>query len=105
MLRRNVDVAVLTTFSSALWLAVLSRIASLVFGQPTISFGRLLVISVIGGAIGSLLLLLVTVGLSALSSRLGWDLDSVSTPMVTALGDMTTIPSLLLATALVVPAT
>ncbi|MGH2635956.1 MAG: magnesium transporter, partial [Actinomycetota bacterium] len=29
--------------------------------------------------------------------RKSWDLDSVSTPMVTALGDMATIPSLLLA--------
>jgi len=98
VLRRNVNVAVFTTFSSALWLAVLARFASAAFGQPSISIGKLLVISVIGGGIGSVLVLLITVGLSAVSYRLGWDLDSVSTPMVTALGDMTTIPSLFLAT-------
>jgi mgtE-like transporter len=101
VLRRNVDAAVLTTFSSSLWLAVLTRIVALASGQPTISLGKLLIISVVGGAIGSVLVLLVTLGLSALSSRLRWDLDSVSTPMVTALGDMTTIPSLFLATLLV----
>jgi mgtE-like transporter len=59
------------------------------------------VISIVGGAIGSVLVLTITIGLSALSYRLEWDLDSVSTPMVTALGDMTTLPSLFLATFLV----
>ena len=55
----------------------------------------------VGGALGSVFILLVTVGLSMLSYRRGWDLDSVSTPMVTALGDMVTLPTLYLATFLV----
>ena len=98
VLRRSVQVAVLTTFSSALWLAVLARLASAVFGEPSISVWELAVISVVGGAIASVLVLLITLGLSVLSSRRGWDLDAVATPMVTALGDMTTLPSLFLAT-------
>ena len=40
----------------------------------------------------------MTVGLSVLSSRRGYDLDTVSTPLVTAAGDMVTIPTLFLAT-------
>lgn len=100
-LRRNVEVAVLTTFSSALWLAVLARLAGAAFGTPSLSLADLLVISVVGGAIGSVLILAITVALSALSFRLGWDLDSVATPMVTALGDMTTLPSLFLAAFLI----
>jgi mgtE-like transporter len=98
VLQRNVYVAVVTTFSSALWLAVLSVLASAAFGEPSISLWRLATISVVGGAIGSALILMITLILSVLSSRRGWDLDSVSTPMVTALGDMTTLPSLFLAT-------
>jgi len=101
VLRRNVDVAILTTFSSSLWLALLARLSGAIFGSPSISLADLLVISIVGGAIGSVLILTITVGLSAASFRLGWDLDSVSTPMVTALGDMTTLPSLFLATYLV----
>jgi mgtE-like transporter len=101
VLRRNVDVAILTTFSSSLWLALLARFAGALFGQPSISLWDLAVISIVGGAIGSVLVLSITIGLSALSYRLEWDLDSVSTPMVTALGDMTTLPSLFLATFLV----
>ena len=94
VLRRNVVVAVLTTFSSALWIAILARIVSAIAGQPSIPLSQLLIISVVGGAIGSGLILVITVALSAASTRLGWDLDSVSTPMVTALGDVTTLPSL-----------
>ena len=101
VLRRNVDVAILTTFSSSLWLALLARFAGALFGQPSISLWDLAVISIVGGAIGSVLVLTITIGLSALSYRLEWDLDSVSTPIVTALGDMTTLPSLFLATFLV----
>jgi mgtE-like transporter len=100
VLRRNVVVAVLTTFSSALWLAILARTISAIAGEPSIPLSQLLIIAVVGGAIGSGMILLITVGLAAASTRLGWDLDSVSTPMVTALGDMTSLPSLFLATLL-----
>jgi len=101
VLYRNVYVAIVTTFSSALWLAILSRAASTAFGQPSISIWQLIVISVVGGALGSVFILLITLGLSVQSTRREWDLDSVATPMVTALGDMTTLPALFLASYLV----
>jgi mgtE-like transporter len=101
VLYQNAYVAVVTTLGSALWLALLSRLMSATFGLPSISIWSLVVISVIGGTLGSVFILGVTVGLSVLSYRRGWDLDSVSTPMVTALGDMVTIPTLFLATFLV----
>ena len=100
VLRQNVDVAILTTLSCSLWVAVLSRFASAAFGLPSISVGELVLISVVGGSLGSGVILAVTLAISALSFRLGWDLDSVSTPMVTALGDLTTVPSLFVATLL-----
>ncbi len=101
VLYQNVYVAVVTTFASSLWLAVVAKLAGSAFGAPTISVWSLITISVVGGALGSLLILLITVALSVLSHRRGWDLDSVSTPMVTALGDMATLPTLYLATFLV----
>ncbi|HYY07694.1 MAG TPA: magnesium transporter, partial [Actinomycetota bacterium] len=101
VLRRNVSVAIITTVSSSLWLAALARLATAAFGQDSISIWSLLTISVLGGALGSALILLVTVGLSVVSLRRRWDLDSVATPMVTALGDMTTLPCLFVASLLV----
>jgi mgtE-like transporter len=99
-LRQNAEVAILTTFSSSLWLAVLASAAGTASGKGSIGLGSLLTISVVGGVLGSLLILGVTVALSVVSYRRGWDLDSVSTPMVTALGDMATLPTLYLATLL-----
>jgi mgtE-like transporter len=101
VLYRNVYVAVVTTFGSSLWLAVLARVVSAVFGAPSISIWSLITISVVGGVLGSVLILLVTIGFSVVSYRRGWDLDSVSTPLVTALGDVATLPTLFLATFLV----
>jgi mgtE-like transporter len=100
-LARNVEVAVLTTFSSSLWLAILAKLAAAASGQPSISLGNLITISVLGGALGSVFILAITIALSVLSHRKGWDLDSVSTPMVTALGDMATLPTLYLASRLI----
>jgi mgtE-like transporter len=101
MLHRNVYVAVVTTFSSSLWLAALAHLMSAAFGAEAISFWKLAVISIVGGVLGSVFILIITLALSALSFRRGWDLDAVATPMVTALGDMATLPSLFAATFLV----
>lgn len=100
VLYRNVHVAILTTFSSSLWLAILAKVASAAFGHASISIWGLVTISVVGGALGSVAILGITVGLAVLSFRRGWDLDSVSTPMVTALGDVVTLPTLFLASLL-----
>ena len=98
VLYQNVEVAVITTFASSFWLAGLAKLATAAFGERSISIWDLVTISVVGGALGSAFILLVTIGLSVLSYRRGYDLDAVSTPMVTALGDMATLPTLFLAT-------
>jgi len=97
-------VAIVTTFSSSLYLAVLAKFSALAFGLRSISFLDFVTISVVGGVLGSAFILALTTGLSILSIlsyRRGYDLDVVSTPIVIAAGDMTTIPSLFLATFLV----
>jgi mgtE-like transporter len=101
VLYQNVYVGIITTFSSALFLAALARMSALVFGLESISFLDFVTISVVGGVLGSAVAMLLTIGLSIVSYRRGYDLDAVSTPIVTASGDMVTIPSLYLATFLV----
>jgi mgtE-like transporter len=98
LLGRNVEVAVLSTLLSSFYLAGMAKVVAAAFGESTISFWDFVTISVVGGAIASVAVLFVTVGLALLSYRKGWDLDAVSTPMVTAIGDMVTLPALFLAT-------
>jgi mgtE-like transporter len=102
ILYQNVFVAVVTTFSSSLYLAVLAKLSALAFGLKSISFLDFVTISILGGALGSAVILVLSTALSILSFRRGYDLDAVSTPIVTAAGDMTTVPSLYLATFIVI---
>jgi mgtE-like transporter len=101
VLRQNAAVGLVLTLSSSLYIAVLARISALVFEEPSISLPSLVTISVVGGTIGAALVLLATIGLAVVTFRRGYDLDAVATPIVTAVGDMVTLPSLLLATFLV----
>ena len=98
VLYQNVYVAIVSTLSSALYLAVLAKLSALAFGLPSISFLKFVTISVVGGIVDSTIILLLTVGLSVLSYRRRYDLDAVSTPVVTAAADMLTVPILFLAT-------
>ena len=101
VLHDNAMVAIVTTCTSSVWLALLAKLAATVFGDPTISIVQLVVISVVGGVLGSIVILGLTVSLSIASFRRAWDLDAVGTPMVTALGDAVTLPTLYLASWLV----
>jgi mgtE-like transporter len=101
VLYQNVFVAIVTTFSSSLYLAALAKLSASAFGLRSISFLDFVTISVLGGVLGSAVILALTTGFSVVSFRRGYDLDAVATPIVTAAGDMTTIPCLYLATLLV----
>jgi len=101
ILYQNVFVGVVTTFSSSLLLAALAKLSAEAFGLTSISFFDFVTISVLGGVLGSAAIMGLTLGLSVLAYRRGYDLDTVSTPLVTASGDMVTVPTLYLATFLV----
>ena len=97
LLGRNVEVGLLSTFLSSFYLAGMAKLVAAAFGERTISFWDLVTISMVGGVIASVVILFVTVAIAIMSFRRGWDLDAVSTPMVTAIGDMVTLPALFLA--------
>jgi mgtE-like transporter len=97
LLGRNVEVGILSSVLSSFYLAAMAKLVAAAFGEHTISFWDLVTISVVGGVIASIAILGVTVGIAVQSFRRGWDLDAVSTPMVTAIGDMVTLPALFVA--------
>ncbi|MCI0636100.1 MAG: magnesium transporter [Actinobacteria bacterium] len=101
VLRHNAMVGVVLTLASSLYIAALARLAAVVFHEPGIPLTDLVTISVVGGAIGAVLVLVATIALAVVSFRRGYDLDVVATPVITAVGDMVTLPALFLATFLV----
>jgi len=101
VLRRNAMVGLVLTLVSSLYVAALARLSALVFGEPSIPLPDLVTISVVGGTIGAVLVLVATIFLAVVSFRRGYDLDAVGTPIITAVGDMITLPAIFLATFLV----
>src|SRR5437588_15345 len=101
---QNIIASMALTLSISFALAILAKAVSIGFGLPhTISVSYFVVISIVGGAVSSVFVLLLTLGVAAGSVRFGWDMDNVAAPLVTAAGDMVTLPSLFLATFLVGP--
>jgi mgtE-like transporter len=99
---QNVLASVALTLSISLALAFLAKAVAVAFGLPdTISVVDFVIISVVGGAFSSVVVLFITLGVAARSVSKGWDLDTVAAPIVTAAGDIVTLPSLFLATYLV----
>jgi mgtE-like transporter len=101
VLGQNVAAAAVLTLSTSAALAVLAKAVSVGFGlEDTISVVDFLVISVVAGVLASVVVLVVTVALAAVAVRLEWDPDNVMAPLVTAIGDLVTLPALYLATLL-----
>ncbi len=102
VLGQNVAASLILTLGMSLVLAVVAKTAAVGLGVPdTIGVLDLVTISVVGGVLASMVVLACTVGLTAGAVRYGWDLDNVAAPLVSVLGDVLTLPALLVATALV----
>lgn len=99
---QNVAASLALSLSISLVLAVLAKAVCVGFGVAnSISIVDFVVISVVGGMLSSIVVLLVVVVVTTVSVRFDLDLDNVHTPIVTAAGDMVTLPGLFLATYLV----
>ncbi len=99
---QNILASMVLTLAVSLGLAALAKLVAVAFSLPgSISFLELVLISVVGGVISSLIVLAATLALAAGSTRFGWDLDNVAAPLVSAIGDLVGLPSLWFATLLV----
>jgi mgtE-like transporter len=102
VLGQNVAVAGVATMVASVALAVLAKAVAVGFGfADTIPVAEMIVISVLGGLLSSVVVLVITVSLAARSVHREWDLDNVMAPLVNAAGDLVTLPALWLATLVV----
>jgi len=99
VLGQNVLAAGVLSVFTAVVLAVAARAASAAFGVANpMSVADFITISIVGGLLSSVVVLVLTVALAESSVRAGWDFDNVMAPLVTAAGDMVTLPALFVAT-------
>jgi mgtE-like transporter len=93
-LGQNVLAALFLSLATSLFLGAAARVVSGAFGLTSISVWDYVVISIVGGLLGSFVVGGASVGIAVWSNRRDWDLDSVSAPLVTAIGDVATLPAL-----------
>ena len=101
MLYQNIYAATLLTMGTSATMGVLGRAIGGLLGLDTVSMWDFILIAVVGGLLSSAVVLAVTIYISVTSYKRGWDLDSVGSPLITAIGDVVTLPFLLLASYLV----
>lgn len=98
---QNVLAALILNLVVSLILAILAKAVAVGFGvSNSIGIDDFLVISLVGGVIASIVVLGAALVLAAGSVRFGWDPDNVTAPLVTAIGDVATVPALLIAASL-----
>jgi len=99
---QNVIASLALSAIAATWLAFIGWLLALLFGvQDAMSLLDFVAVSVVGGILASVVVLAITVGLTAGSTRFGWDLDNVTAPLVTGTGDLVTLPALIIGSSLV----
>ena len=97
VLYQNVYASLLLTMILSVILGLLAKLMANAFGMSSISVYGFVLISVIGGLISGITLLGVAIVVSIIGYRRNWNLDNISSPIITSAGDMITIPTLFLA--------
>ncbi len=96
---QNILAATVLPVAASLFLALIAKGIAVAFDvADTIPLADFVVIAVIGGIVPSLVVMIITMAVAAVSVRRSWDLDNVSATLVTATGDAVTLPVLFLAT-------
>src|SRR5680860_30841 len=102
---QNVEASILLTFVSSALGAVAARATAAAFGLQTITVWELMVVSMVGGLLSSGFILVGVLLLSSKAHRRGWNMDAIGSPLITATGDIVTLPALVVATFLLVDPT
>lgn len=101
-LGRQIEATSYLTVGTSVVIAATAWVFAAALGLTTIPLLDLVVIATVGGVLSSVLLLVLTIGLSRLAHAREWNMDDVGAPTITVAGDVLTVPALLLATRLVV---
>ncbi len=101
ILSQNIFASMVNTLLVSFALGVMARVLALLLGINSIGMVEFVLISMIGGIISSVFVLLITVGVAITGHNRGWDIDNMSAPIITAAGDMVTLPALFFAVILI----
>jgi mgtE-like transporter len=97
---RQIEAVALLSVVTATIAGVLAWGMSVLLGLRTIPMLDLVAVSLVAGIASSVFLLIVTLRMARVADDRGWNMDDVGAPVITATGDLVTLPILLLASEL-----
>ncbi|TVP65271.1 MAG: hypothetical protein EA340_12730 [Nitriliruptor sp.] len=97
-LGRQVEASTVLSLASALQAGAIAWAVSAALGLTTVPLLQLVAISLIGAVLSSIVLFVVVITMARRSQAVGFNLDDAGAPIITATGDLVTLPALLLAT-------
>jgi mgtE-like transporter len=98
-LGRQVEAATILSVASATQAGLIAwAISNVLPNMRTIPLLDLVAISLVGGMLSSVVLFVVVITMARRSASVGFNLDDAGAPIITATGDLVTLPALLLAT-------
>lgn len=101
ILSQNIYASMINTVLISFALGLMAWGVALLLKIESIGMVEFVLISMIGGIISSFFVLIITVGVAVTGHNRGWDIDNMSAPIITAAGDMVTLPALFLAVILI----
>ncbi len=101
ILSQNIYASMINTVLISFALGLMAWGVALLLKIESIDLVEFVLISMIGGIISSFFVLIITVGVAVTGHKRGWDIDNMSAPIITAAGDMVTLPALFLAVILI----
>jgi mgtE-like transporter len=97
-LGRQVEASSILSVASATQAGLIAWAVSAALGLPTIPLLDLVAVSLVGGLLSSMVLFVVVIWMARRSESVGFSMDDVGAPIITATGDLVTLPALLVAT-------
>ena len=101
LLRSNLESSLLLTLVMSVLMGILATIIATALGVKGIRMEMLVFISVLGGMLAGIVLIFINITVAYLGFKRNWDIDNISAPVITAAGDIVTLPMLFLAAIIV----
>ncbi|WP_407432265.1 magnesium transporter [Methanobrevibacter sp.] len=94
-LNNNIISSFVLTLVLSLFLAIIAKLFCILLHYESMSLIDFIFVSVIAGIISNLIMLPITMLVSFKSFSHGWDPDNITTPIIAALGDLLTLPAII----------
>jgi mgtE-like transporter len=101
LLRQNFEASLLLTIVMSFLMGIMAAGIATLLGVEAAGMEVFVFISVIGGTLAGIVLVFINILVASVGFKRGWDIDNFSAPIITAAGDVVTLPMLFLAAILV----